>query len=114
MTGENREPRREEFLFDVELEAAPETVWRAVQEATFRRQWLPDSALADPKPVSIVPGREICYRMLDDDPPFFESLVTFEIHPNADQGTLLRIVHRLTSKIGRAANDNGRGLMRAA
>ena len=119
MTGGIADKPKTGLVFEVELDASPETVWRAVHDATFRRQWLPDSVLADPTPISSLPGREVRYRMLEDDPPFLESLVTFEIRPGADQGTLLRIVHQLTdarlpSDVAQAANDNGRSLMLAA
>jgi hypothetical protein len=45
--------------------------------------------------------------------------VTFQLSPNADGGTRLRIIHRLTDlrarhELPRAANSNGRCLMRAA
>lgn len=119
MSDKDSRDRTEELVFEVDLEAPPEKVWRAVHLAEFRRKWLPDSALADPEPVSSVPGREIRYRMQDDTPPFFESVVTFEIRPGAHDGTLLRIVHRLTderlhSGFGQPANSNRGPLMRAA
>ncbi|MGI9487397.1 MAG: SRPBCC family protein [Geminicoccaceae bacterium] len=119
MSDRDTENRMEELVFEVELEAPPEKVWRAMHLAEFRRKWLPDNVLADPEPVESVPGREVRYRMQDDVPPFFRSLVTFEIWPGANDGTLLRIVHRLTdarlqSGLGPPANNNGRPLMRAA
>lgn len=54
--------------------------------------------------------------MRDDEPPFLESLVTFQIRPNADGGTILRIVHGLEDeRLGPpAANSNQPWLMRAA
>jgi len=78
-----------------------------------------DDALADPDPISSVPDREVSYRMVDDEPPFLESVVTFQIEPGTADGTLFRIVHRLTDarvrlNLGQAANDNGCPLMRAA
>ena len=119
MNGKDDEGCAEEFVFDYQLDAAPEKVWRALSLGEFRNKWLPDGGLADPEPVSSAPGHEITYRMRDDAPPFFESVVTFQIRPGADDGTLLRIVHRLTDArlqpgIGRVANDNGPVLMRAA
>ncbi len=119
MSDRDAKDRTEELVFEVELDAPPEKVWRAVHRSEFRKKWLPDNDLADPEPLTSVPSREICYRMLDDDPPFFESLVTFEIRPGARNGTLLRIVHRLIDArlqpgAGQPANSNGRPLMRAA
>jgi hypothetical protein len=57
--------------------------------------------------------------MRDEEPPFLESLVTFQIRPVADGRTLLRIIHALDDarfeRRGRpAANDAGPFLMRAA
>ena len=119
MSGKDGEDRKDELVFEYELEAPPEKVWRAVRLSEFRERWLPDQALADPDPVSSVPGREVSYRMRDDVPPFFESVVTFHIGPRAENGTLLKIVHRLTDArvqdgIRQAANNNGPCLMRAA
>jgi uncharacterized protein YndB with AHSA1/START domain len=59
------------------------------------------------------------YRMRDDEPPFLHSIVTFQLRPNADGGTHFRIIHRLADRraqheLPRAANNNGRCLMRAA
>jgi uncharacterized protein YndB with AHSA1/START domain len=75
--------------------------------------------LADAEPVRSAPGEEIRYRMREDEPPFLESVVTFQLRPNADGGTHLRIIHRLADRrarhaLPRAANSNGRCLMRAA
>jgi uncharacterized protein YndB with AHSA1/START domain len=69
--------------------------------------------------VRSVPGEEIGYRMQDDEPPFLHSIVTFQLRPNADGGTHLKIIHRLADlraqrELPRAANNNGRCLMRAA
>ena len=119
MSETEAKDRTDQLVFEYEFEASPEKVWRAVCMPEFRRKWLPDNALADPEPVSSVPGREISYRMVDEDPPFFESLVTFEITPGEDSGTLFRIVHRLTDMRLRlalrpAANSNEPSLMRAA
>ena len=66
-----------------------------------------------------MPGEEIGYRMRDDAPPHLHSTVTFQLSPNADGGTHLRIIHRLTDARARQApptpaNSNARCLMRAA
>ena len=119
MSGKDGEAPKEELVLEFELEAPPEKVWRAVRLAEFREKWLPDDALADPDPISSVPGREVSYRIRDDAPPFFESVVTFQIGPRVENGTLLKIVHRLTDaragfRLGQAANNNGSALMRAA
>lgn len=57
--------------------------------------------------------------MRDEEPPFLESLVTFQLRPAADGRTVLRIIHALADarleggKLA-AANDAGPFLMRAA
>ena len=107
------------LVFDYELDAPPEKVWRALSIAAFREKWLPKAALADAEPVRSVPGKEIGYRMRDDEPPFLHSIVTFQLRSNADGGTHLTIIHRLADRrsrqvLPRAANNNGRCLMRAA
>ncbi len=119
MSESEAKDRTDQLVFEYAFEAPPEKVWRAVCLPEFRRKWLPDDALADPEPVSSVPGREVCYRMVDDAPPFFNSMVTFQIEPGAHGGTLFRIVHRLTDVrllpgLAPAANSNGQSLMRAA
>ena len=76
-------------------------------------------AVSDPEPVSVTHEEEIRYRMRDDAPPFLESLVTFQIEPDGEGGTLLRIIHeladaRLERRQRPAANDGGPWLMMAA
>ena len=106
------------LVFDVDLNAPPEAVWRAIREGEFRRRWLPDDALADPVPIETVPGREVIYRMREDLPPFAESVVAFRIEPDGAGGTRLRIAHGLTDRavrrLGPAANGNDAPVCRAA
>ena len=107
------------LVFEYELDAPPQKVWRALSVAEFREKWLPKAALADAEPVRSVPGEEIGYRMRDDQPPFLHSIVTFQLTPNAGGGTHLKIIHVLADRRARhelpsAANNNGRCLMRAA
>ena len=109
----------DQLVFEYELDAPPEKVWRALTIAEFREKWLPKAALADAEPVWSAPGEEVGYRMRDDEPPFLESVVTFQLRPDADGGTRLRIIHRLADararhELPRAANSNARCLMRAA
>ena len=52
-------------------------------------------------------------------PPFLMSIVTFQVRPDANGGTILRIVHgltdtRLAPKIPPAANSNASLMMLAA
>ena len=42
--------------------------------------------------------------MRDDAPPFLESLVTFQIEPDGEGGTRLRIIHELADARWNAAS----------
>ncbi|MFS8044227.1 SRPBCC family protein [Rhizobium sp. BR 314] len=104
---------------EYEFSEPPQKVWRAVSIPELRENWLPKEALADPEAISVTPGEEVRYRLRDDAPPFFESIVTFRILPNASGGTSLRITHelddvRLRKAEEAAANNNGFCVMRAA
>lgn len=113
------ERQAEDLVFEYELDAPPEKVWRAISIPGFRDKWLPGEDLADADPVSTAPGAEIRYTMRDGDPPFLESIVTFQIRPGADGGSILRIVHgltdaRLVPRKVPAANNDGPWMMLAA
>lgn len=109
-----------DLVLEYELDAPTEKVWRAISIPAFRERWLPGGALADAEPVLTAPGKEIRYRLRDDEPPHLESLVVFQLRPNGQGGTTLRIVHDLADArvVPRPINDNGNGngrtLMRAA
>lgn len=114
MNDTGSETRGEPLLLEYRLDAPPEKVWRALGIPELREQWLPQHILADAEPVVSMPGEEIRYRMRDDEPPFLESTVTLQIRPDADGGSLLRIIHVLDDARLTAANDSGQPLMRAA
>lgn len=112
------ETETNDLVLEYELDAPPAKVWRAVSIPAFREQWLPDGALADATPLLSPGDGEIRYRLRDDEPPFLESVVTFQVRPNADGGSTLRIIHappapRLALAMP-AANDDMPCLMRAA
>jgi uncharacterized protein YndB with AHSA1/START domain len=107
------------LVFEYELDAPPEKVWRAISIPGFRDKWLPREDLADADPVSTAPGEEIRYSIRDGEPPFLESIVTFQVRPDADGGSILRVVHGLTDarvvpRKAPAANNNGPRMMLAA
>lgn len=119
MSDTEAERRKKDLMFEYELDAPPEKVWRAVSNPAFRDKWLPGQDLADAEPISTAPGEEVSYRMRDDDPPFLVSIVTFQIRPDANGGTILRIVHgltdtRLAPQMPPAANSNAPLMMLAA
>lgn len=119
MTETKAEEQAQELVFEYELDARPEKVWRAISLAEFRDTWLPKDSLADPDAVALTPGQDVSYRMRDSAPPFLESIVTFHVAANESGGTNLRIVHdlsdaRLSRVTSAAANSNSPLLMRAA
>ncbi len=119
MTDLEADRQGDNLVFDYELDVPPEKVWRAISIPALREMWLPSGDLADVAPISSISGEEVRYRMRDDEPPYLESIVTFQVMPNAAGGTRLRIIHGLgaTTLIRRtppAANSNTRSLMRAA
>lgn len=119
MSDTKADARTKDLVQDYDLDAPPEKVWRAISIPALRDSWLPKGDLADAAPISSKPGEEVRYRMRDDEPPFLESIVTFQLSPNAVGGTRLRIIHgldvaQLMLRTPRAANSNARCLMRAA
>jgi len=119
MTDSTADGHTEDLVLEYELDAPPEKVWRAISSPVFRERWLPKTELADAEPVSSTPGEEIRYRMRDDEPPFLESIVTFQVRPDTTGRTKLRIIHEaaditIKQRILRAANSNRRCVMQAA
>jgi uncharacterized protein YndB with AHSA1/START domain len=119
MNNLDAEWQTKDLVLEFELDAPPEKVWRAISIPAVRRKWLPNRELAEAEPVSSKPGKEIRYRMRDGEPPLLESVVTFQVIPDAVGGTRLRIVHeladaRLERRPPRPANNNSSCVMRAA
>lgn len=123
MTHQKTDDRGQELLFQYDLDAPPEKVWRAISIPALREKWLPDIDFAQPEPLFSTRNAEIRYRMRDKKPPFLESLVTLKIRPDNNGGTILTIIHRLddarlnshTSPAANpAANDATSCLMLAA
>ncbi len=117
--SDTSDPRGEteeaEIALEVELDAAPEKVWRAIAVAAFRARWLPEADLAEPEPIASIPGVEIRYRMRDDVATFLGSTVIFRIEPGNEGGTLFRVIHRIEGAGRlRSANDNLRPVSLAA
>ena len=120
MSDTTSDPREEtedraEIALEVELDAKPEKVWRAIAVPAFRERWLPEADLAEPEPIASVPGVEVRYRMREEAAPFPDSTVTFRIEPGPQGGALLRIIHRIEGDARRtSANDNLRVMRMAA
>ncbi|MCY6383499.1 SRPBCC family protein [Hoeflea prorocentri] len=113
-----KKPENEKLVQDYDLDAEPEKVWRAVSLDEYRTKWFADAGPDSSQIVSATPGQEVSYRMRDDEPPFIESIVTFQIAPNRSGGTALRIIHEIANRqldVGsKVSNDNGQPLMLAA
>ena len=118
MNDQATEPQTQKLVFEYDLDAEPEKVWRAIHSEEYREKWLAKNARAASEVVSAKPGQEVTYRMRDDEPPFLESVVTFRISPNQAGGTNLRIIHELADRRfdrrSKAANSNGPPLLLAA
>jgi uncharacterized protein YndB with AHSA1/START domain len=119
MSEEKTKEQDNSIELEFDLTDTPQKVWRAISIPEFRERWLPKEALADPDAIAVTPGKEVCYRLRGDSPPFLESIVTFTIAPNATGGTCLRVVHELTDmRFDRmakaAANSNSPASMLAA
>lgn len=119
MSDVEAERQTQDLVLEYELDAPPEKVWRAISIPAFRERWLPNGGQAYFDPVSTAPGEELRYKMRDEEPPFLESIVTFQVRPGTHGGTILRIIHgladaRLNPRMPPAANNNGQLLMRAA
>jgi len=114
-TCDPREETEAEIALEVELDAKPEKVWRAIALPAFRERWLPEADLAEPEPIAAIPGVEVRYRMREEGSPFPDSTVTFRIEPGLKGGALLRIIHRIEAGArGETANDNLRPMSLAA
>ncbi|RXT57001.1 polyketide cyclase [Bosea sp. Tri-44] len=113
MSESKTKDRTKQLVFAYQLDAPPEKVWRALSIPAFRERWLP----AEVEALSSVPGEEVRYRLRDEEPPFLESVVTFQLAPN-EGGTELRIIHSLTdarlSQPPVPANSNQPLMLRAA
>jgi uncharacterized protein YndB with AHSA1/START domain len=101
-----------DVTLEYDLEASPETVWRAILDPVLREAWLPGADLANPEPLDEVPGERVRFGMREKGSPGFESTVTFHVGPGLDGGSRLRVVHcllevRATRSMPRAANTNG-------
>ena len=79
----------EGLAFEVELDAPPERVWRALAMPEIRAAWLGEPEAGAGEAETIEPGARLSVRWPLEGG---DSLITFEIAP-AGQGTRLRVVH---------------------
>ncbi|WFE89170.1 polyketide cyclase [Roseibium porphyridii] len=107
-----------DLILEYELDAPPEKVWRAITIREFREQWLPGKDLVEAEPLAEVGGEEVSYRMKDSTPPYLESVVAFQLRPDGNGRSVLKIIHRLADTQipmeTKAANNNEPIMMCAA
>jgi len=113
MSESDTQDGAKQLVFEYQLDAPPEKVWRALSIPAFRERWLP----AEVEAISSVQGEEVRYRLREDEPPFLESVVTFQLAPN-EGGTELRIIHSLSDarliETPAPANSNQKLMLLAA
>ena len=118
MTQEDNTEKAVRLVFEYEFEASPQKVWRAISIPELRASWLPEQDLSQSEPLIMIPERQASYRMRETEPPFIESVVTFQIAANDNGGTSLTIIHEIDDKglslKPQAANTNMQSVMRAA
>ena len=78
--------KADDLIFDAELDAPPERVWRALAEPELREAWLGEGG----EVVEARPAERLVLRWTQDEPP---SLVTFDLRPAEGGGAHLTIVH---------------------
>lgn len=76
-----------ELTFEADLDAPPETVWRALSEPDLRAEWLGPEAAEALEPVEVAGAKRLRFRDRRDG-----SLVTFEVG-RGDAGAHLTIIH---------------------
>lgn len=118
MTEKDNTEAAVRLVFEYEFDANPQKVWRAISIPELRANWLPEQDLSRSEPVALIPEKQVSYRMREAEPPFLESLVTFQIAANDNGGTSLTIIHELDDARlhlqPQAANTNLQSVMRAA
>lgn len=80
-----------EVTFEADLDAAPETVWRALSEPDLLAEWLGAETAAALEPIEAVGQQRLRFRDSRD-----ESLVTFAVEPR-ERGVRLTITHAAAS-----------------
>ena len=111
--------------FEIQLDAPPAQVWRALTVPEFVARWLDAPTGEDARRSSSPPAfrlldtepqRSVRYSCRDDADSATESIVTFSLRPNETGGAILNIVHEMTGALAprSAANSNAPPLLLAA
>lgn len=115
-----REGKEREIVCECELDAPPETVWRAVSVPEFLEEWMgirPDAdtdADVSCEMIDQSPGTQVRFAWHDRRTDAPESIVTIDIEPAAENRTWFRLSHSDTATRMQAANDNRSRMLLAA
>ena len=107
----------ETLVFETELDAPPEKVWRALSIPEYLDRWLQKPADAEISVVASDENRSLTYRWREPGEGVAalpeDSLVTFELSPGENGGTWFRLTHAPVA-VPVAANSNETVMMLAA
>lgn len=95
-------------IFETELDAPPEKVWRALTIPEYLDRWLDLPAATEFSVVQADEPHSITYRWREQGGealPHEDSLVTFEISPRENGGSYFRLTHAPLA-VPAAANSN--------
>jgi uncharacterized protein YndB with AHSA1/START domain len=90
------EPKDEELVFEADLDAPPEKVWRALAVPGLRAAWLGEVAEAASQVIETREGERL---VLNWPSGPIDTEIAFEIAPSEGGGTHLRIVHAVRAEI---------------
>jgi uncharacterized protein YndB with AHSA1/START domain len=114
------EEHAREIVCECELDAPPETVWRAVTIPEFLEEWMgvrPDTegdADVSCEMIDQSPGSQVRFAWHDRRSDAPESLVTIDIESAPENRTRFRLSHSDMTIRMKAANDNDRAMRLAA
>lgn len=124
MTGQHkREETGEQVVVECELDAPPETVWRALTVPELVAEWVDPGSVdrgsetaPDYEMIDALPFSRVRYAWHDAASSEPDTLVTFEIAPQPDGRTWFRLTHRVAAaaRAPRAAANCNTPLARAA
>ena len=107
----------ETLVFETELDAPPEKVWRALSIPAYLDRWLQKPADAEISVVASDENRSLTYLWREPGEGVAalpeDSLVTFELSPGENGGTWFRLTHAPVA-VPVAANSNETVMMLAA
>lgn len=105
------------LVFECELDAPPEKVWRALTVPEYLKRWLRPSGEVDLAVVTAEENVSLTYRWREAGQGAVvgveDSVVTFELSPTSEGGTWFRLTHAPVV-VPVAANGNEAGPMMMA